>query len=48
MLTKAIWILLLITLAQFVILWSLTHLGIVIVGACSWWLWSKGSERHDA
>jgi len=48
MLAKVIWILLLVTLAQFLILWTLTHLGIVLVGGASWWMWSRWKGRQDA
>ena len=46
MLGKVILVLLVITLAQFLILWTLTHRGIVLVGACGWgmWSWWKGRE----
>ena len=47
MLAKVIIALLLLTLAQFLIFWMLTHLGVVLVGACGWgmWSWWKGRAR---
>ena len=48
MLTKVILVLVVITLAQFLILWSLTHLGIVVLGAAGWWIWSRMATRSRA
>jgi hypothetical protein len=48
MLAKVIWILLVVALAQFLIFWMLTHLGIVLVGACGWGMWSWWKGRGDA
>lgn len=36
------------TLAQFLLLWVLTHYGIVVLGACSWGAWSWWERRRRA
>ncbi len=41
MLAKVILVLIVITLAQFLLLWMLTHLGVVLLGAAGWWIWSQ-------
>ena len=43
MLAKALMILIVITLIQFVVFWLLTHLGVVILGAAGWFAVSKWS-----
>lgn len=45
MLAKALMILIIITLMQFVLFWLLTHLGVVILGAAGWFAWSKWSSE---
>jgi hypothetical protein len=40
MLAKVILALIVMTLAQFLLFWMLTHLGVVLLGAAGWWLWS--------
>ena len=47
MLAKVILVLVVITLAQFLILWTLTHLGIVLLGAAGWWIWSQKVIRSN-
>ena len=47
MLTKVILVLVVIALAQFLILWTLTHLGIVLLGAAGWWIWSQKVIRSN-
>jgi hypothetical protein len=34
-------------LIEFVLSWALTHYGLVVLGACSWWMWSlwQGNRR---
>lgn len=46
MLAKAIAVLLIISLLQFVLLWTLTHLGIVVLGATGWGLWTWWSTKR--
>lgn len=35
------------TLVQFVLVWALTHVGLAVLGAGAWWMWSRrnGGQR---
>lgn len=48
MLTRVLLILVAITLAQFLLIWVLSHFGIVVLGACGWWLWSSWEGHKSA
>jgi hypothetical protein len=39
--------LILVALIEFVLPWALAHYGLVVFGACSWWMWSlwQGHRR---
>lgn len=34
-------------LIEFVFSWALAHCGLIVLGACSWWMWSlwQGHRR---
>jgi hypothetical protein len=36
------------TLIQFFLLWALTHFGLILLGVCSWWIWSLFIGRRRA
>ena len=48
MLTRVLLILVGVALAQFAVLWVLTHFAVVVLGACGWWLWSSWEGRKSA
>jgi hypothetical protein len=31
---------------QFVLVWALTHFGLILLGAASWWMWSLWNGRR--
>ena len=35
-------------LIQFLVVWALTHFGLIILGACGWWMWSLWMGRNHA
>jgi len=35
-------------LIQFLLVWALTHYGLIVLGACSWWMWSLWNGRNHA
>ena len=37
-----------IVLIQFVLIWALTHFGLIILGGGVWWLWSLWMGRNHA
>ncbi len=41
MLAKVIVALIALSLLQFVVVFALTHLGIVVLGASGWFIWSR-------
>jgi len=40
--------LVIVVLIQYLLVWALTHYGFILLGACSWWMWSLWSGRHPA
>ena len=44
--TRLLIFLIVVVLIQFVLVWALTHFGLILLGACSWWIWSLSSGRH--
>ena len=40
--------LVIVVLIQFLLMWVLTHYGLILLGACSWWMWSLWSGRRHA
>jgi len=37
-----------VVLIQFLLMWALTHYGLILLGACSWWIWSLWNGRRHA
>jgi hypothetical protein len=37
-----------VVLIQYLLTWALIHYGIILIGACSWWIWSLWSGRRNA
>ena len=35
-------------LIQFLLVWAFTHYGLIVLGACSWWMWSLWTGRNHA
>ena len=35
-------------LIQFLLMWALAHYGLIVLGACSWWMWSLWTGRNHA
>ncbi|MGD1014712.1 MAG: hypothetical protein ABR963_10035 [Acidimicrobiales bacterium] len=35
-----------VALIQFVLVWALTHFGLILLGAASWWMWSLWNGRR--
>ena len=48
MLTKVIVALIALTLIQFLLVFVLTHLGVVVFGAAGWFIWSHYVSSHRA
>jgi hypothetical protein len=48
MLTCVLLILAAITLVQFLLLTTIGYFGIVVLGACGWWLWRSWEGRKSA
>lgn len=46
--TRLLILLIIAVLIQFVLVWALTHYGIILLGACSWWMWSISNGRQHA
>ena len=46
--SKLLIFLVLVVLIQFVLVWALTHYGFILLGACSWWMWSLWNGRRNA
>jgi len=40
--------LVIVVLIQFLLAWVLTHYGLILLGACSWWMWSLWNGRQHA
>lgn len=40
--------LVIVVLIQYLLAWALLHYGIIMLGACSWWMWSLWNGRHHA
>jgi hypothetical protein len=40
--------LVIVVLIQYLLTWALLHYGIIVLGACSWWMWSLWSGRRNA
>jgi hypothetical protein len=40
--------LVIVVLIQYLLAWALLHFGIIVLGACSWWMWSLWSGRRSA
>ena len=40
--------LVIVVLIQYLLEWALIHYGIILLGACSWWMWSLWSGRRNA
>ena len=34
-----------VVLVQFLVLWGLTHYGLIVLGVCGWWAWSLWQGR---
>jgi hypothetical protein len=48
MLAKVIMALVAFTLIQFLVAFALTHLGIVVLGASGWFIWSRYATKTRA
>ena len=48
MLTKVIVFLVALTLLQFLLVFALTHLGVVVLGAAGWFIWSHYESKNRA
>ena len=46
--TRLLIFLVIVVLIQNLLVWALTHYGFILLGACSWWMWSLWSGRHHA
>ena len=33
---------------QLLLVWAFTHYGLIVLSACSWWMWSLGNGRNHA
>ena len=40
--------LVIVVLIQYLLAWALLHFGIIVLGACSWWMWSLWSGHRNA
>jgi hypothetical protein len=40
--------LVIVVLIQYLLTWALLHYGIIVLGACSWWMWSLWNGRRNA
>ena len=48
MLTKVVIALVALTLLQFLLVFVLTHLGVVVLGSAGWFIWSHYENTHRA